>query len=185
MPGMPTELCREADLSLRGPDHFVRPRISWPPGHADSHPIAVLLSDADSVRDLADALCAEGFLVLDLRTAEMDVATIAVEWAADHGHELGGDPERLLVIGGRLAAAVALHARDERWPRLARQVLIGPDLTGWPLHATTLAGVAPATVVNGGEYANRLREAGVEVQDLYVQEPMSFGWVRGLTVGND
>jgi hypothetical protein len=181
MPAMSLELCREAGLSLRGPGHFVRPRVSWPCGDGDNHPIAVFLSEPDSGLEAADALCkVGGFLVLALRTEVMEVASNALGWAADHGRQLGGDPERLVVAGGRLAATAALHARDHGWPHLARQVLIGPDLAGWPLHAGSLAEVAPATVVNAAEYANRLREAGVEVEDLYVQEPMSFDWIRGL-----
>jgi hypothetical protein len=136
MLAMPIELCREADLSLRGPGRFVRPRVSWPPGDSEDNPIAVVLADGEWDRALADALCAAGFVVLSLRTAAIDVATIALEWAADHARELGADPERLIVVGGRLAAAVALEARNRGWPEISRYV--------------------------------------------YVQEPISFEWIRGL-----
>ena len=64
---------------------------------------------------------------------------------------------------------------------LSRQVLIGPDLTGWPLAAASLSGVAPATVVNAPAYAARLRAAGVEVEELFPDRAMSFAWVRGLS----
>ena len=170
-----------ADLPLRAPRAFVRPRVSWPPDAQDGSPMVVVVDEADAGLQVADALCVEaGFVVLALQTAALDVATIAVEWAADHAHQLGADPDRLLVAGGGLAAAVALHARDEGWPPLSRQVLIGPDLAGWPLAADSLSGVAPATVVNAPAYAARLRAAGVEVEERFTDRAMSFAWVRGL-----
>jgi hypothetical protein len=185
MPAMPTHLRLDADLSLRAPRDFVRPRVSWPADTRDGRPLAVFLGDPDSSLEAADALCVEaGFVVLALRTDAPDVATIAVEWAADHARQLGADPERLLVAGGRLAAAAAVHARDEGWPPLWRQVLMGPDLTGWPLAAASLAGVAPATVVNAPRYAARLRAAGVEVDEVLPDPATSFEWVRGLSTSN-
>jgi hypothetical protein len=182
MPAMPSLMPREADLSLRAAREFVRPRVSWPPDATDGSPIAVVLSDGDSALDLAGALCLEGgFVVMALQTDALDVATIALEWAGDHASLLGADPDQLVVAGGGLAAAAALYARDQGWPPLARQVLIGPDVSGWPPAGESLAGVAPATVVNAQGYASRLREAGVEVDELSDHAPMSFGWVRGLS----
>jgi alpha/beta hydrolase fold len=181
IPPMLTEVQPEAALSLRATDDFVRSQVRWPVDARDDSPMAVVLAERDSELEVAHALCAEaGFVVLALRTAELDVATIAVEWAADHGPQLGADPERLLVAGGRLAAAAALHARDEGWPPLSRQLLIGPGLGGWPLRAASLAGLAPATVVNAPGYAARLRAAGVDVDELLLEEPLSFDWIRRL-----
>ena len=48
---------------------------------------------------------------------------------------------------------------------------------GWPPAEEPLAGAAPATVVNARGYAARLREAGVEVQELLPGEPMTFDWL--------
>jgi acetyl esterase len=114
-------------------------------------------------------------------------ATTSTAWAADHATELDADPGRLLVAGqgcgGNLAAAVALYARDHGWPPIRGQVLIHPNLRAVPsphpyaspLRAPSLAGVAPATVVtaqhdplrdDGPRYAARLREAGVDVEEL-------------------
>jgi acetyl esterase/lipase len=186
---MPVDQQLEADLSLRASGRFVRPRVMWPPDAPDDSPVAVFLCGGDPCTDVAEAVCAglcteAGFVVLAVPTPDLDVATTTFEWTADHATELGADPGRLHVAGmgrgGRLAAAVAMHVRDSGWPPLTRQVLIRPDLAGWTLGPGALTGVAPATVVNGGEYANRLRRAGVDVVDLYVQEPMSFGWMRGL-----
>jgi len=51
-----------------------------------------------------------------------------LEWVADHGEELGGDPQRLLVAGAgpgaELAAALVIHARDHGWPPIEGQVLL-------------------------------------------------------------
>jgi acetyl esterase/lipase len=62
--------------------------------------------------------------------ASIDDCFAATVWTAEHAQELGGDPERLVVIGdsagGNLAAAVALQAREQGGPRVAYQVLIYP-----------------------------------------------------------
>jgi len=179
---MSTTAHLDAGLSLRAPRDFVRSRVSWPPDAPDGSPMAVFVADIDSGLEVADALCLEaGYVVLALRTDELDVATIAVEWCGDHAGALGADPERLLVAGGGLAAATALHARDEGWPPLTRQLLIGPDVGGWPAAGVSLAGVAPATVVDAPAYAARLRAAGVEVDE----PPMSSDWIRCLTTNRD
>ena len=53
-------------------------------------------------------------------------------WVADHGTELGGDPERLVVVGGSagggLAASVAIMARDRAKPTVLAQLLMCPML---------------------------------------------------------
>ena len=177
MPAMPTEIQRDARLWLRGPREFVRPRLSWPLDAPYGRPMAVFLADLETSFAAADALCHDaGFVVLALRTEDPEVATIAVEWAGDHAEQLGADGGRLLVAGGMLAAAAALHARDEGWPPLERQVLIGPGIDC----RADLAGLAPATVVNAPDYADRLREAGVQVEQFFDDPPMSFDWVVGL-----
>jgi acetyl esterase len=61
----------------------------------------------------------------------------AAAWAAKNAARLGGDPDRLAVVGdsggGTLAAAVCQLARDRKGPRLRAQVLVNPalDLAGW------------------------------------------------------
>jgi acetyl esterase/lipase len=53
-------------------------------------------------------------------------------WTAHHAHELGIDPERLIIAGGSagggLAAGTALLARDRGFPALTHQVLMCPML---------------------------------------------------------
>ncbi len=59
----------------------------------------------------------------------------ALVWTAAHAAELGGDPERIGVMGdsagGNLAAVVSLMARDEGGPKISHQALLYPatDLT--------------------------------------------------------
>jgi hypothetical protein len=175
MPAMPTETQRDARLWLRSPREFVRPRLSWPLDAPYGRPMAVFLGDLETSFAAADALCHDaGFVVLALRTADVEVATVAVEWAADHARQLGADGERLLIAGGRMAVAAGRHARAEDWPPIERQILIGPGL------GTALGALAPTTVVNAPDYAALLREAGVEVHELLDDPPMSFRWVAGL-----
>ncbi|QYM75769.1 alpha/beta hydrolase [Leucobacter luti] len=53
-------------------------------------------------------------------------------WVAEHAAEIGGDPTRLVVMGGSagggFAAAVSLMARDRGGPTLAGQLLLCPML---------------------------------------------------------
>ena len=178
---MTTLAQREADLSLRAAGDFVRLRVIWPPDSEDGGPIVLLLWERPSVFEMAEALAREGgTVVLALQTTALDVATIALEWAGDHAASLGANPGRLFVAGGGLAATAALHARDEGWPPLARQLLSGPERSGWPPADASLAGVAPATVVDGPVYAGRLRAAGVEVEELPLAAPMSFKRPAGI-----
>ncbi|QIK62601.1 alpha/beta hydrolase [Leucobacter viscericola] len=56
----------------------------------------------------------------------------ATSWVAAHATELGGDPDRLVVMGGSagggFAAAVSLMARDLGGPAIAGQLLLCPML---------------------------------------------------------
>jgi hypothetical protein len=178
---MTTLAQREADLSVRAAGDFVRLRVVWPAEPKDGGPIALFLWERPSVFEMAEALGVEGgMVVLALQTTSLDVATIALEWAGDHAESLGADPGRLFVAGGGLAATAALDARDEGWPPLARQLLFGPERSGWPPADAPLAGVAPATVIDGPAYAGRLRAAGVEVEELPLAAPMSFEWLADI-----
>jgi len=80
--------------------------------------------------------------------AAFDDCIAAIEWAADHAHEFGGDPARIAVggdsAGGNLAAAVAIElARRRRAPKLSAAVLIYGVFdfaeVGGPMFARTLS----------------------------------------------
>lgn len=62
--------------------------------------------------------------------APLDDCFAALRWVADHGRDIGVDPEHLAVggdsAGGTLAAGVTLRARDEGGPALDLQVLVYP-----------------------------------------------------------
>ena len=101
-----------------------------------------VLCDLDSHDGICRAICNAGpavVVAVDYRRAPESRYPAAVDdcyavtlWASEHAEELGGDPQRLAVIGdsagGNLAAAVALMARDRKAPQLAHQVLVYPML---------------------------------------------------------
>jgi acetyl esterase len=67
-------------------------------------------------------------------------AYAALEWAVDNAGELGVDPTRIGLIGdsvgGNMAAALTLMAKERGGPRLAAQVLCYP-VTNADLHTST------------------------------------------------
>lgn len=120
-----------ADTRLRGETGPLPARTYWPAA-ATAPPMLVFLP-ADGI-ELADPLCravcaAAEVIVLSvayrrpLRPAGRTDAVLATEWAADHAHELGADPDHLLIAGegggAELAAAVAARARERGWPPLS------------------------------------------------------------------
>jgi alpha/beta hydrolase fold len=125
---------RDAGLSLRERNGIVRVRVWWPlPGCAESPPVLVFLSCGDTAPEAADALCRSlctdrCLVVLSVRTAALDTATTALEWAADHAIELEADPGTVFVggvgSGAVLASRVAAGARENGWPELAGEVLL-------------------------------------------------------------
>jgi acetyl esterase len=64
--------------------------------------------------------------------AAVEDAYDATNWVAEHARELGGAPDKLIVMGdsagGNLAAVVSLMARDLAGPQIAFQVLIYPPV---------------------------------------------------------
>jgi hypothetical protein len=185
---------RDASLALCEQSGIVRVRVNWPTLD-EKPPVLVFISGDDVRTDIVDAfcrgLCVEaGILVLSVRTACFDTATTTLEWTADHADQLDADAAAVLIGGiGRgagLAAAVALGARDNGWPDLTRQVLIRPDFDAYP---DAPAGVAPATVVGISAYSDRLRDAGVEVDQVgaicdlapVLRPAMNSGRISGLS----
>jgi acetyl esterase/lipase len=184
---------RVARLHLRSRAGALAATVAWPAPAERPPALLLFFPDAELPDVFSAALSrAAGVVVLtaavrpapyDLACTAFDDASAVLGWAADHAEELDADPERLVVAGhgggAALAAAVTLHARDQWWPAISRQVLIHPDLDAWQasvpyassLRAAPLEGAAPATIVSGtGDdgrcLAARLREAGVEVEEL-------------------
>jgi acetyl esterase/lipase len=187
---------RAAELRLRGRTGALRAHVAWPEPADRPPPLLVFFPDPAADADpLCRALCRlAGVVVLSApprsgpaepASTAFDDAAAVLGWAADHAEELDADPGRLVVGGERagaaLAAAVTLHARDQWWPAISRQVLIHPELDAWrasvayasSLRTAPVAGAAPATVVwgedrgdGGRPFAARLREAGVDVEEL-------------------
>jgi acetyl esterase/lipase len=64
--------------------------------------------------------------------AALNTSYAALRWVAEHAEEIGGDSQRLIVMGdsagGNLAAALCLLARQNGSPSVQRQVLIYPAL---------------------------------------------------------
>ena len=142
-------LARVADLNLPGGDGQPRPaRLYVASSCTDTQPCPVLLYFHGGGFVLGslnthDSLCRQfalrsgaAVLALDYRLAPehpfpaaWDDAWSALRWLADHGAAWGLDTRRIAVggdsAGGTLAAATALHARDENLP-LALQLLITP-----------------------------------------------------------
>jgi acetyl esterase len=61
---------------------------------------------------------------------QIEQAYTALEWAQHHGGELGADPTRIALfgdsVGGNMAAALTLMARDRGGPPIAAQALFYP-----------------------------------------------------------
>jgi acetyl esterase len=191
-----TARARTAELRLRTRTGPLKAHVAWP--EPADRPPALLVFFPEPGAD-AGALCRAlgrlaGVVVLwapprsapaEPASTAFDDAAAVLGWAADHAEELDADPGRLIVGGERagaaLAAAVTLHARDQWWPAIARQVLIHLKLGAWrasvayasSLRTAPVAGAAPATVVwgedagdGGRAFAARLRDAGVDVEEL-------------------
>jgi len=199
MSASPNTAQRVAELRLRTSGEPLRTRVLWPRSRTRGATHGLLMFFVDPAADvpgcdhdaawLRDLASRAGIVVIAMscalirdtaRGACLDNAMTAVEWAADHAQELDADAGRLVVggtgTGAALAAAAALRARDRRWPALARQLLVQPELesVGLPVLATAPDDVAPATVVTFGRwagregrgYAARLRHACVDVDEL-------------------
>jgi acetyl esterase len=125
-------------------------RIYWPHTEPASLPIVVFyhgggfaLGDLETHDPVAraHAVGADAIVVsVDYRLAPehpfpagLNDCWAALQWAAEHAVELGGDPDRIAVAGdsagGNLAAVIAQRARDEGGPALVFQLLWYPTIS--------------------------------------------------------
>lgn len=90
-------------------------------------------------------------------------AYAATKWVAEHGSEIGGDPDRIAVggdgAGGNLAAVVTLLARERGSPHLVFQLLIYPSLDASTMRAIWWAEANAPTVT---------RDAKNEILSVYL-----------------
>jgi acetyl esterase len=177
----PTLVDDVTDRTIPGPGGDLKLRI-YRAGSSDAMPIVLFMHGGGFVLgglqthdEVARILTAETGCVtvaVDYRLAPehpypaaVDDCFTALQWTAAHAAELGGDAQRLVVLGdsagGNLAAVMALKARDESGPYLAAQVLIYPvvDLT------------APMLPAPDGEFYILNPETRAFFNAAYLREP--------------
>lgn len=138
----------QRDLLISGPDGPIPIRLYRPPTEGPQ-PIFVYFHGGGWVRgdlDTHDPLCSHLAEATDTLVISVDYrqppeepfpaavvdAHSAVQWAAEHGQSIGGNPERLIVggdsAGGNLTAAVTLLARELDDQPIDFQVLLYPSV---------------------------------------------------------
>ena len=145
---VPAPLAEVRDTRAAGvPVRVYRPEAGGRPlpvvafAHAGGWVLGDLETHDEVCRYLSAALPAV-VVAVDYRLAPEHVYPAAIEdywavvcWLAGHAAEVGGDPERLVVVGdsagGNMALAAALRARDAGGPRIIAQAAAYPatDLT--------------------------------------------------------
>jgi acetyl esterase len=130
-----------------GPTGSVRIRIVRPQGASGARPVVMhfhgggwILGDKDThdrmTREIAVGADATVVFVDYERSPEahypvaIEQAYAATKYVAEHGRELAVDPKRLAIVGdsvgGNMAAAVTLMAKERGGPKIAFQVLFYP-----------------------------------------------------------
>jgi acetyl esterase len=129
------------------PTRRVPVRIVRPPGATDPLPVIVYLHGSGWVfggphthdrliRELATRTCAAVVFPVYSRSPEagyptaLEEAYLVTQWVADRGAEYGLDGPRIAVagdsVGGNLATALTLLAKERSGPRIVHQVLFYP-----------------------------------------------------------
>src|ERR1700754_1504652 len=127
---------------LSVPIHIVRPEAATGilPGIVFYHGGVWIVGDFDNhkrlVRDLvvgtnAVAVFVDYTLIPEAKyPTQINQAYAALRWVAQHGSEINVDPSRIAVagnsVGGNMAAAVALMAKDKGGPALRMELLLYP-----------------------------------------------------------
>ena len=157
-----------ADMTLRFGSRRVPTTVHWP--DVATGALALVLSDELSPL----SRWVRGFVVVSITGGQStSVEHATLQWVAEHVEELGAPTDRLLVAGGARAARLVLEVRDGGWPVVHRQLLVHPAFTAAQPMPAWLVGAPPATVVwgaandDGSRYAQRLREAGIEVREVH------------------
>ena len=184
----PLELHRVEDRRIPAGDGDVGVRIYWPRPLATNErlPIVVffhgggfVLCDLDTHDPIARCVSrhADSIVVsVDYRLAPehkfpaaVDDSYAAVAWVADHAAELGGDAQRIAVVGdsagGNLATVVCQLARARRGPAIAFQALVYPVVD-----LDTNARFASREEFGGGDYFLSMRDMEW-FNSLYLTDP--------------
>ncbi|MER5181592.1 alpha/beta hydrolase [Streptomyces sp. NPDC002896] len=148
LPSPTPEMTEVTDSSFEGPHGTVPVRVYRPTETANApaivyfHGGGMIMGTLDTFDGLARNLaasCEAVVISVDYRLAPEhpypvanDEAYEALAWAHRSAHDLRIDPARIAVAGdsagGTLAAAAALHARDESGPPILAQLLFYPGV---------------------------------------------------------
>jgi acetyl esterase/lipase len=104
---------RVADVRLRG----LVARAYWPRPVVTRPALVIFLHPAGQSEDAeCRRLCrTAGVVVLAVAHTGLADAVTALEWAANHAHDLDADPDQLFITGD-LAVAAARQAAQNGWP---------------------------------------------------------------------
>lgn len=161
---------RVESRSIGGPRGAILVRIYWPESAPASERLPIVmfhhgggfaLGDLDTHDNICRYLCANVRAIVvnvdykrppeNKYPAAPEDCYAALQWAAAHACELGGDAARIAVAGdsagGNLSAVVALMARDRKGPAIAFQALIYPSGDCDPGYSTP-----SREAFGGGEY---------------------------------
>ncbi|HEX2916091.1 MAG TPA: alpha/beta hydrolase [Chloroflexia bacterium] len=148
MLGAPEPVAKVENREIDGPAGPVPVRIYTPEGHGP-FPILIIMHGGGWILGNLDTFDVYNRAVtnragcisisVDYRLAPENKFPVPLEdcyavlqWAAEHGAQLGGDSKRLAILGdsagGNLAAGLALLARDRGGPKIIFQVLVNPAL---------------------------------------------------------
>ena len=189
-----------------GPTGETRIRIVRPQGAKETLPVVMyfhgggwVLGDKIThdrlVREIADGIHAAVVFVDYINSPEAKYPTqneqayASMRYVVEHAKALNVDASRLAVagdsVGGNMAAAITLMAKERKGPKIAYQVLF------YPLRATVeqLRGLPDALLITDGDilrdegeaYASKLSQAGIRVTSVrYNQTIHDFAMLNPL-----
>lgn len=181
-----TPVAKREERTIPGPNGDIPIRIYWPDAAADALPILLLyhgggwtLGDMDTHENVCRYYCAKaGVIVINIDyrlapehkfPASVDDCYAALEWAAAHAAEVGGDAGRIAVTGdsagGNLSAVVCQLALARGGPGISFQALVYPAVD--------------ATAQAIDKYPSRKKFGGGE----YFLEQKEMDWFYGHYLG--
>jgi len=165
-----TPVAKREERAIPGPNGDIPIRIYWPNTAADALPILLLyhgggwtLGDMDTHENVCRFYCAKARVIVinvDYRLAPehkfpagVEDCYAALEWAAEHAAEIGGDASRIAVTGdsagGNLSAVICQLAIARGGPGIAFQALVYPAVDATP---QAIDKYASRKKFGGGEY---------------------------------